>query len=128
MKASKSVLFGITLAFLVFCAGYLLGKQKSGDEIHIALSKTETTAAEQQTESTAVTALKINLNTAGLDELCMLPNIGEVIAQRILDYREEHGDFTCLEDLDQVEGIGSARIEEIRDYVTVEGSHEDTGS
>ncbi len=62
---------------------------------------------------------KINLNTASAEELTSLPGIGEVLAARIVAYREEHGPFQTLDDLMQVSGIGSKVVEEIRDLVTV---------
>ena len=64
---------------------------------------------------------KININTASMSLLQTLPNIGETLAKRIVDYRNEHGDFTAPEDLLLVEGIGEKRLEQIREYITVGG-------
>ena len=61
---------------------------------------------------------KVNLNTAGVDELDGLPGIGEVLAQRIVDYRTEHGPFHSLDELANVSGIGKSVIERIADLVT----------
>lgn len=61
----------------------------------------------------------INVNVATAEELESLPGIGEVIAQRIIDYREENGPFASVDDLVNVSGIGEATLEEIRDLVTV---------
>ena len=64
---------------------------------------------------------KININTATVAELTTISGIGEVLAQRIVDYREEHGDFTSLEELTNVTGIGEKRLEAIMDAATVGG-------
>jgi len=62
---------------------------------------------------------KINLNTAEAWLLQALPGIGETLAQRIIDYRNENGPFQHIEDLKKVEGIRAATFEELRDKVTV---------
>ena len=62
---------------------------------------------------------KIDINRAEPWLLEALPGIGEVIAQRIADYRSENGPFRRIEDLLQVEGVGSATLEKIKDYITV---------
>lgn len=62
---------------------------------------------------------KLDLNTATFEQLEELPGIGEVLAQRILDYREEHGSFASVEDLLAVSGIGDARLADLRSKVTV---------
>ena len=62
---------------------------------------------------------KIDINRAELWLLEALPGIGEVLAQRIVDYRSENGPFRRIEDLLQVSGIGPATFENIKDYITV---------
>jgi competence protein ComEA len=62
---------------------------------------------------------KINLNTATLDQLESLPGIGEVIGQRILDYRQQHGPFHSVDDLLNVSGIGPSHLADVKDLVTV---------
>lgn len=61
----------------------------------------------------------INLNTATADELMELPNIGEVKAQSIIEYRQQHGGFSCKEDLLGVDGIGQKTYEQLADKISV---------
>jgi competence protein ComEA len=62
---------------------------------------------------------RINLNSATAEELEALPSIGEVIAARIIAYREQNGPFRLVDDLIHVEGISDRTIDEIRNLVTV---------
>ncbi|MGI6177029.1 MAG: helix-hairpin-helix domain-containing protein [Eubacterium sp.] len=62
---------------------------------------------------------KVNINTAGADELETVPGIGPVTAQKILDYRELNGPFASIEELMNVKGIGEAKFEKMKDSVVV---------
>ncbi len=62
---------------------------------------------------------RLDLNTATAADLQELPGIGAVIAQRIIDYRDLCGRFLDPEQLMEVDGIGEAKYEKIRDLVTV---------
>jgi competence protein ComEA len=61
----------------------------------------------------------VNLNTADLDALDSLPGVGPVLAQRIVDWRTEHGRFTTVEELGEVSGIGDKMLSQLRPRVTV---------
>ncbi|RME87180.1 MAG: ComEA family DNA-binding protein [Anaerolineae bacterium] len=71
-------------------------------------------------EAEALQALLVDINTATASELEELPGIGPTLAEKIVEYRDEHGDFARIEDLLNVPGIGQATFERIRDLITVE--------
>lgn len=62
---------------------------------------------------------RVNLNTADADTLDTLPRIGPALAERILQWREDNGAFTSIEDLLAVPGIGEKMFASLRDKVTV---------
>ena len=61
----------------------------------------------------------MNLNTADATALETLPGIGPALAQRITEYRQQHGSFKTVDQLDEVSGIGPALLEKLRSKVTV---------
>jgi len=68
---------------------------------------------------TALASGKININTAGAAELDKLSGVGPVLAERIIQYRTEHGPFARPEDLENVSGIGAKTYEKMASQVTV---------
>jgi competence protein ComEA len=60
----------------------------------------------------------VSLSSATVEELDELPGIGPITAEKIVDYRSEHGPFGSVDDLDAVSGIGPARLEQLRELVT----------
>jgi competence protein ComEA len=63
----------------------------------------------------AAPAAPLHLNTATLEQLDELPGVGPSTAQKILDFREQHGAFTSIDELDAIPGIGPARLEQLRE-------------
>lgn len=61
----------------------------------------------------------VNINRASIDELKTLPGIGDGIAGKIVDYRSENGNFTCIEDIMKVSGIKDKLFSKIKDHITV---------
>jgi competence protein ComEA len=59
----------------------------------------------------------VHLNTATLEQLDALPGIGPVTAQKILDYRQQHGAFSSVDELDAVPGIGPAKLDQLKGLV-----------
>ena len=117
MKKPLKILIIITAVFFVLLAGLFIGRNstKSYKPVEQALN-TEikgTTSSSQNKDG------KIDINTATVDQLQMLPGIGEVLAQRIIDYREEHGAFQSIEDLLNVSGIGESKLANIEPRIKV---------
>ena len=88
---------------------------------HSVTTPTSPTHENENSGSNTDTRGKVDLNTATEEQLRLLPGIGQVLAQRILDYRKQNGSFTVVEDLLKVEGIGKKKFEEIRLHVYVGG-------
>ena len=74
-----------------------------------------------EVESTGTSSGVVNINTADVGQLSLLPRIGAKVAQRIVDYRQQHGAFKKTSDLMQVKGFGEKSFERLAAYVTVEG-------
>lgn len=72
-----------------------------------------------RTAQPTMAPLSIDINTATLQELQQLPNVGPVIAQAIINYRESHGGFTALEQLQNVSGIGPKTYDALLPYITL---------
>lgn len=75
----------------------------------------ETLLAQKSEEAQLV----VDINHCGKDELMLLPRVGEVIAQRILDDRAANGPYSSAEDLLRVKGIGDATLEQIRPHIEI---------
>lgn len=70
-----------------------------------------------ETAAPSVLVGPVDLNSADADTLCLLPGVGPVIAERIIEYRERAGGFGCVEELLTIRGIGDATLEKIYDYM-----------
>lgn len=95
-----------------------------GDGEQIVIPRRESTSGASSGSSgspgTAEPAIgKLNINTATAGQLQELPGVGPVLAERIVAYRDQHGPFASVDDLDNVEGIGPSLLEKLRPLVTV---------
>jgi competence protein ComEA len=89
-----------------------------GEQIVVGAAAASVPAPAGSAPPGAPTAL-VNLNTATPAELETLPDVGPVTAQAIITWRDEHGGFTSVDELLEVDGIGELTLEGIAPYVTV---------
>lgn len=85
------------------------------------LRQADTYTVQTQYETTEETAPKrelVPINTASEEELEKLTGIGPALAKEIISYRNEHGAFSCAEELLGVKGIGEAKLEDFREEIT----------
>lgn len=78
----------------------------------------KTNGAQSRKNSTSAEG-KININTADQAELDKLPGVGPATAEAIIEYRKNEGQFTAIEDLKKVNGIGDAKFRKIADRITI---------
>ena len=129
MKKPKiSVLLVITIVFAAFTFGFFLGRNQNQGEMFVAVPEKimtvpsiQTEAVEEPTEETEEISFPIPINLADKEEIMALPGIGEVLAERIIAYRKEHGEFSAVEELLNVEGLGKKRLEAILDLISIGG-------
>jgi competence protein ComEA len=84
----------------------------SGDEIRVTLGRMEA-------KKLLVFSIPLNLNRVSVEDLCLVPGIGEPLAREIVTYRERRKGFRSIEELKNIKGIGSVKWNDIRNYFTV---------
>lgn len=103
LKSAK----GLALA-LILVAGFM------------AFSQTAVLSAPKaEVKANLAAAALINVNKASAEELQVIRGIGPSLAERIIQYREEHGRFEKAEDLVKVRGIGEAKFEKIKEQISL---------
>ena len=107
-----SVVFGMVLNNL---GKYQCKYEDKIDVVHQSISEDKVKASEEE-----LVPAGININTADISKLICLDEIGEITAQRIIDYRENNGSFETIEDILKVPGIGEKTFEKIKDFISVE--------
>ena len=99
----------------VTVAGIDAARSASGSDARAKLTLIAPAAA----GGTPAAGALVDLNTAGLSELDTLPGVGPVTAQKILDWRTQHGTFTSVDELLEVDGIGDKTLADIAPHVTL---------
>jgi len=125
-KQRISILAVLTALFAAFTLGLFLGRNQSGSAVILSVP-----AAMQTLPPEPVTGdipypensaeFPVNINTAEKEALTALPGIGEILAQRIIAYRNANGSFSSVDGLMYVEGIGEKKLEAILDLITIGG-------
>jgi len=117
MKKQGWILIAVTAAFFCLLLGVFLGRNTNKSYIQIqdiANIQTQPSASEQP-----ASPAQIDINTATAEQFDLLPGIGEELAQRIVDYRETHGNFKSIDELMNVSGIGEKKFANIKDFIKV---------
>ena len=127
-KQRVPILVTITFVFAAFTAGLYLGRSNQASPITVSIPPSLQTAPteapstnETIPEETVGIVFPIDINRADKEEFMALPGIGDVLAQRILAYREQEGPFESVEELLNVEGIGKKRMEDMLELITIGG-------
>lgn len=135
LKKYEKIILCCALALGIFCLGFFIGRDTGENEIIITTSgdtaASDNTITDASDENTPVPSpvepnvstqtqvnSKLNINTATSEDLQALPGIGEVLAERIINYRTENGDFQSVDDLLKVSGIGNTKLSNIKPYIT----------
>lgn len=108
-------LLGLTGLFLCLLLGLFLR-----DRAAMAAPASVETALTAPLEEVRPDPRPVNLNTADAEALTALPGIGEELAARIVEYREEHGPFKTVEELTEVPGIGQGKLAALEGLAAVE--------
>jgi len=125
-KQRISILAVLTALFAAFTLGLFLGRNQSGSAVILSgpaamqtLPPEPVTGDIPYPENSA--EFPVNINTAEKEALTALPGIGEILAQRIIAYRNANGSFSSVDGLMYVEGIGEKKLEAILDLITIGG-------
>lgn len=128
MKNKISVLLAaVTVLFVGFTLGLFVGRNTGSGTVTLAVpaqmqtAPTAAATAPTQTMPGETVSFPVNINTADADTLAALPGIGQVLAKRILAYRQQNGSFRVVEEITNVEGIGEKKAEAILELITVGG-------
>ena len=94
---------------------------KNEDKTNIYITKESgvNTIVGTSENNNQISNMKININTADINELDKLPGIGDSTAQKIIDYRNENGKYNSIEDVKNVKGIGDSKFDKIKEFIIV---------
>ena len=118
LSKRAKIIFLVLLFAVIAAAGYAAEKLKGDAFIE------ESVVREEQVSYTDANDVSesglININTSDTELLSQLYGIGDTLASRIVDYRENHGDYETIEEIMKVPGISEKKFDEIKDYICAE--------
>lgn len=114
-RQENVVFFPIPLAWTV-----LLGLLCCFASVRLALRWTAQAIESSSTKLEHLPAFVVNLNTASVEELQALPEVGPALAQRIVEYRQTVGKIGAIDELQNVHGFGPKRLENLAEMLTVQ--------
>lgn len=122
MKKNKGVklILGVILFVAIGSAGMVIERFEGDPFVVETTTQDESASQESMGESGQMSDGRLNINTATAEELTLLEGIGQKTAQKIIDYRAEHGGFTVIEDLAQVRGISLDMVRKMADKICAE--------
>lgn len=118
---SGTMLICVSLWFFGLLTGYFLGRNHVKEAVLISVPPQMLQAPSLPEDTTISVHYPIDLNTATQEELMTLPQVGELLAFRIVSYRRERGVFSSKYDLLKIEGITESVIEEIESLICIGG-------
>ena len=127
LKWYELLLGCVTLVFIALLVGFLIGRGSGGGVVITTQKEPESVSTmpsepEENLRSLPVfeeSVFPVDINTATAKQLTEVPGIGEVLAERIVEYRNENGAFSSVYDLTAIKGIGENKLEEMLEYITV---------
>lgn len=112
--------FGLLIVVTVFALGLFFGLFLGRANRSAPISIQSIQATTEASVPVDLSDGKLNINTASAEGLMILPGIGSVLAQRIIEYRQTNGPFQAITDLLYVKGIGESTLYDIEKYIKVE--------
>lgn len=116
-KIEKVVVITLILTALV---GITISYYQRSLKRKIVVIPDESTQPAEKAKEIIAERKIININTADKETLATLPGVGPHLAQRIIDYRQEHGRFNLPEDILKVKGIGPKKYDSMKDCIRVD--------